>query len=74
VKFIDAIVREVAELPDRDSPPDQPEMMLVTADELRNILLRHGFYPLGDNHHNAEACPHCNPQGWRLHSENSNAD
>lgn len=24
------------------------------------------FQPLGDNHHNAEMCPHCNPNGWRL--------
>jgi hypothetical protein len=34
-----AIVRDVAELPDRTSPDDQPEMMLVTSDELRNIIL-----------------------------------
>jgi hypothetical protein len=36
---ITTIIREVAELPDRDSPADQPEMMLVSADELREILL-----------------------------------
>lgn len=35
---ISAIVLDVAELPDRDSPEDQPEMMLVSADELRAIL------------------------------------
>ncbi len=33
------IVREVAELPDRTSPADAPDMMLVTADELRAIVL-----------------------------------
>jgi NTP pyrophosphatase (non-canonical NTP hydrolase) len=32
------IVREVAELPDRTSPEDQPDMMLVTADELAAIV------------------------------------
>ncbi len=33
------VVREVAELPDRSSPADQPDMMLVTAVELRGIVL-----------------------------------
>jgi hypothetical protein len=32
------IVRDVAELPDRTSPPDAPEMMLVTAAELDRIV------------------------------------
>jgi len=36
-----AIIRDVAELPDRTSPNDQPDMMLVTADELRTILEAH---------------------------------
>lgn len=36
-----AIIRDVAELPDRTSPEDQPEMMLVTAEELRAILEAH---------------------------------
>lgn len=30
---------DVAELPDRNSPDDWPEAMLVTHDELRNIVL-----------------------------------
>lgn len=34
----DLIVRDVAELPDRTSPDDQPDMLLVTADELRGII------------------------------------
>ena len=34
------IIREVAELPDRNSPEGQPEMMLVSADELRSIIVR----------------------------------
>ena len=33
------VVRAVAELPDRDSPEGWPEAMLVTADELRGIVL-----------------------------------
>lgn len=37
-RVMDDIVREVAELPDRTSPEDRPDMMLVTADELRAIL------------------------------------
>ena len=38
---ITKIVRDVAELPDRTSPDDQPDMMLVTAEELQAILARH---------------------------------
>lgn len=34
------IVRDVAEIPDRCSPDDQPEMMLVTSDELTDIVMR----------------------------------
>lgn len=33
------VCREVAELPDRNSPEDWPEAMLVTHDELRAIVL-----------------------------------
>lgn len=36
--LIDLIVRDVAELPDRTSPDDHPEMMAVADHELRNIL------------------------------------
>lgn len=43
--LIDDIIQDVAELPDRTSPADQPEMMLVSAEELRSILLYH----LSDN-------------------------
>lgn len=35
---IGEIVRDIAELSDRQSPADQPDMMLVTAEELQNIL------------------------------------
>lgn len=35
---IDRIIQQVAELPDRTSPDDWPEAMLVTADELRSIF------------------------------------
>lgn len=39
--WIGAVIRDVAELPDRDSPADQPEMMLVSGEELRNIIVAH---------------------------------
>ncbi|MEJ5125811.1 hypothetical protein WH367_07105 [Comamonas sp. MYb21] len=35
----DQVCMSVAELPDRNSPPDWPQAMLVTSDELRNIVL-----------------------------------
>ena len=35
---VNEIIRDVAELPDRTSPEDWPDAMLVTADELRTIL------------------------------------
>lgn len=38
-KISDEIVREVAELPDRTSPDHAPDMMLVSAEELRAIVL-----------------------------------
>jgi hypothetical protein len=41
MNVIEKIVRDVAELPDRTSPADQPDMMLVSADELRTILERY---------------------------------
>jgi hypothetical protein len=37
-KAIAEIIREVSELPDRTSPDDQHDMMLVTADELHKIV------------------------------------
>lgn len=37
---IEEIIRDVAELPDRDSPKDWPEAMLVTSEELQLILER----------------------------------
>ena len=36
--LVQRIVRDVAELPDRDSPEDWPEAMLVTGDELAEIV------------------------------------
>ena len=39
--LIDKIIQDVAELPDRTSPEDKLEMMLVSADELRAILMFH---------------------------------
>lgn len=37
-EFINGVIRDVAELPDRNSPADAPDMMLVTGAELRSIL------------------------------------
>ncbi len=42
-QLIGAVITEICELPDRTSPEDQPEMMLVTAEELDLILRRHVF-------------------------------
>lgn len=36
--MVESIVRSVAELPDRNSPEEWPEAMLVTADELASIV------------------------------------
>lgn len=38
---ITSIIRDVAELPDRTSPGDDTETMLVRESELRDILWRH---------------------------------
>lgn len=38
---IELIIRDVAELPDRTSPEDWPEALIVTGDELEEILTRH---------------------------------
>jgi hypothetical protein len=37
--WIDAVVLDICEIPDRTSPDDEPEIMLVKADELRRIIL-----------------------------------
>lgn len=42
--WIDGVIRDVSELPDRSSPDGQPEMMLVSAEELRRILERAKAY------------------------------
>ncbi len=38
--FAAAVVLDVCEIPDRNSPDDQPEMMLVTGPELHSIVMR----------------------------------
>jgi hypothetical protein len=40
-KISEAIVREVSELPDRDSPEGEPQTLLVNADELNAIVEAH---------------------------------
>jgi hypothetical protein len=49
-EIIDRIVQAVAELPDRTSPDDWPEAMLVTADELRSIVSEHGYRVIGSGY------------------------
>lgn len=39
-QFVNSVLRDVAELPDRNSPDDGPDMMLVTAEELKVILCK----------------------------------
>ncbi len=39
MEWIDNVLRDVAELPDRNSPEDWPEAMLVTGAELRQIIV-----------------------------------
>jgi hypothetical protein len=51
---ISAVIQQVAELPDRTSPDDWPDAMLVTADELRQILIEQ-----------ADADRTARPQGWQ---------
>lgn len=41
---IESIIRAVAELPDRTSPTDFPNAMLITAEELEEILIAHGAF------------------------------
>lgn len=37
-QFVGSVINAVSELPDRTSPDDEPDMMLVTAEELKTIL------------------------------------
>lgn len=37
-QFVNSVLNDVAELPDRTSPDDEPDMMLITAEELKTIL------------------------------------
>lgn len=36
--LIDAFIRDVSEMPDRSSPSDWPDAMLVTGEELNEML------------------------------------
>lgn len=62
-EFIAAVIRDVAELPDRSSPPDWPDAMLVTADELRTIiesrLERRGLEAITDMTDDDVCCEGC---------------
>lgn len=53
----DLIVRSVAELPDRTSPEDWPEAMIVTDAELRSIVNRHVAETFGHDNARVSASP-----------------
>lgn len=36
--WIDLLIRDLCEIPDRNSPDDQPEMLVVTASEIRAVI------------------------------------
>lgn len=64
---VQAIIRDVADLPDRTSPDDDPSIMLVSEDELSEILVKH-LKP--DIDHTAQpvdeqADPHAAAWQWR---------
>ncbi len=40
-RAIERIIQDACELPDRTSPEDQPEMLLITGEELDMLLRRH---------------------------------
>lgn len=40
-RAIERIIQDACELPDRSSPEDQPEMLLITGEELDMLLRRH---------------------------------
>lgn len=58
----DRVVQEVAELPDRTSPEDWPEAMLVTADELRCIVAA-ALRPAAPAPKDTPLCPTCAHDG-----------
>ena len=39
--WLDFLIRDLCEIPDRNSPEDQPQMLLVTAEEIRAAFDRH---------------------------------
>lgn len=45
---------------------DRAEAAEAEVTELRDELRRARFEPLGDNHHNAAACPYCSPERDRI--------
>jgi len=76
--WISAVVLSVAELPDRDSPEEWPEAMLVTGDELRNIIT--AFAPAaqhaenGAPEANAASNPYAAPSWDHEYSPDDDAD
>jgi hypothetical protein len=41
--WIDDVIRDLSELPDRNSPDDFPEALIVTGDEIREAIKRHAI-------------------------------
>ncbi len=61
---IDYLIRDLCEIPDRNSPDDQPEMLLVTAAEIRAAISRWmGSGVTITAKQLREALEFCNPDG-----------
>lgn len=61
--WINNVVRDIAELPDRDSPPDQPDMMLVTVNELHDIIGRNAPVSAAPAAPSEAGCNECDGAG-----------
>lgn len=67
MEWIDRVVQDVAELSDRNSPEDWPEAMLVTGDELRQIIERRAKEAI--KQHDAEPVAWWNGKGSIIPAE-----
>lgn len=59
--FAVRLANRILDQPSRDPDDD----LSVLARQMLRWRER-AFAPLGDNHHNALLCPHCNPEGRRF--------
>ena len=63
--LLDALIEEGRNAFEADRPTNHQkfERAVVLSRQLERELAEARFSPLGDNHHNALACPYCNPNG-----------